>query len=344
MFLSQIKLHQFRSHNNFAVDFKPGVTVIIGNNGIGKTNLLEAIYVLMSGSSFRDADNQLTEHNQSTWHIKGTIDDTNREVRYVAGKKTTIIDDKVYSRLPRARQLPVVLFEPDDLMLVHAQPGVRRDFIDSFLVNISTQYADSKKRYDRALKQRNKLLKQVELEVDTIFVWDLLLAREGSYIRAQRERLLDQYNQKLSKIYSTIAGEKSEIKVEYKSSLDYKNYEQNLISELKHRLERDSILGFTSVGVHRDDIRFVLNGQNMDLTASRGEIRSLLLSLKRFEVDTKENIFETTPLILLDDVSSELDQSRQKQLLDIFKTHQVIITATDIVDSLKSQVSLIRMK
>lgn len=113
------------------------------------------------------------------------------------------------------------------------------------------------------------------------------------------------------------------------SSLGVDNYEQNLINELKSRLERDSLLGFTSVGIHRDDIGFKLNDKDMTLTASRGEIRSLLLSLKRFESETKLNLFEYPPLILLDDVFSELDETRQKQLLGIFGESQVIVTTTD---------------
>lgn len=343
MFLSQISLYQFRSHHQFKTEFRPGVSIIVGQNGIGKTNLLEAIYVLFEGSSFRDGDSQLIEHGCDDWHIKAVIDGLNREVKYNSGKKTTSVDDKVYSRLPKSKHLPVVLFEPDHLMLIHAQPGARREFVDSFLANISVQFSDSKKRYERALRQRNKLLKAPQLETDTIFVWDLLLAREGAYIRSQRQRLVDQYSQKLSDIYSQIAGAQSTIKIEYKSSLPRDHYEQTLISELKHRLERDNILGFTSVGVHRDDVRFWLDDQDMALNASRGEIRSLILSLKRFEADIKHNIFETAPLILLDDVASELDPSRQQQLLGMFDNHQVIITATDVPKRMREVASLIRM-
>lgn len=329
MYLSQIKLHRFRSHSQAEFKFEPGVTIIAGANGIGKTNLLEAIYVLFGSGSFRDKDSQLSQYGHDNWRIKALVDEVNREVVYQAGKKSTVVDDKVYSRLPKDKLLPVVLFEPDHLMLIHAQPGMRRDFVDNFLASISPQFADSKKRYERALRQRNRLLKQSRVETDTVFVWDLLLAREGSYIRSQRQRLVDQYNQKLSSIYSQIAGVDSSIEINYLSSLGVDNYEQNLINELKSRLERDSLLGFTSVGIHRDDIGFKLNDKDMTLTASRGEIRSLLLSLKRFESETKLNLFEYPPLILLDDVFSELDETRQKQLLGIFGESQVIVTTTD---------------
>jgi len=329
MKIAKLQLKQFRSYESKSVSFDDNVTLIVGKNGAGKTNILEAIHILLSGSSFRDSDSEVMRRGGDWWQIKGVIDGVDREVRYESAKKSTTIDDKTYQRLSDTHKIPLVLFEPDDLLLIHAQPGARRAYIDKFLSHLSHDFTQSKKRYDRALRQRNTLLKQPTIDSDTVFVWDMMLAREGAYIRAQREVLLAQYNEALSEDYEHIASKKTTIVVEYKSTIHASNYEQALLSELESRLERDRYLGFTSVGPHRDDVIFMMNDTRMDTNASRGEIRSLLLALKQFESDVIERTIGSPPIVLLDDVFSELDSERQATLLSLFVSNQVIITTTE---------------
>ncbi|MEO5690994.1 MAG: DNA replication and repair protein RecF [Candidatus Saccharimonadales bacterium] len=333
MSISTIRLQQFRNYQDRTFEFSPGVTVITGNNGIGKTNILEALYIASLGKSFRDPDDLLTMHDQSWWRIEAHVDDTVRDVRYKDASKTITINDKSYKRLSPQVALPVVLFEPDHLMLVHGSPSMRRSYIDKQLAQYTPGYLTILRRYERVVAQRNKLLKHPHVDSDQLFVWDVSLAELATKIIIKRSELVYEWNDSLSGLYTAISDKVDTIRVDYSTSPD--NYSQRLLETLRRNLDRDRMIGTTSAGPHRDDMVFYLNDMNMEHNASRGEIRTLVLALKYHNAQQLETLYNTPPLLLLDDVFSELDETRQQKLLASYTRNQIVITTTHITEQLR---------
>ena len=332
MHLSSIHLRQYRSYDDVVFDFPADTTMIVGKNGTGKTNLLEAIYVLLTGRSFRDSDYDLTQHEKSWWTITGIVDGVEREIRYQDDRKQYRIGDTWYKRIPQSFALPVVLFEPDHLALIHGSPKKRRDYIDNLITQLSPQFRSVITRYDRILSQRNRLLKNKTIE-DQLFIWDMQLAAAASSVVSERRKIINIWNKNLSHEYTTIADKKNDISVVYYSSIDQDNYQQDIIKKLHQSRERDRLLGITSVGVHRDDYEFFINNHSFITTASRGEVRSLVLGLKNIEMADKAHYFRQSPILLLDDVLSEIDDMRRDNIIQTNPTIQTIITTTHNIDS-----------
>lgn len=333
MHLSSIHLRQYRSYDDVVFDFPADTTMIVGKNGTGKTNLLEAIYVLLTGRSFRDSDYDLTQHEKSWWTITGIVDGVEREIRYQDDRKQYRIGDTWYKRIPQSFALPVVLFEPDHLALIHGSPKKRRDYIDNLITQLSPQFRSVITRYDRILSQRNRLLKNKTIDEDELFIWDMQLATSANTIMVERQKIIALWNDKLSQEYSAIATTKSIIHTIYHSSVDQNNYHQDIIKRLHHSRDRDRLLGITSVGVHRDDYEFFINNHSFITTASRGEVRSLVLGLKNIEMADKAHYFRQSPILLLDDVLSEIDDMRRDNIIQTNPTIQTIITTTHNIDS-----------
>lgn len=330
MTLSRLELHQFRSHHDNSFSFSPGVNSITGKNASGKTNILEAIYVLATGKSFRDSDSDLTEYDCNWWKIIGTFGGVKREARYYNGVKTFIIDGNEYKRLPVKKYIPTVLFEPDDLFLVHGQPAKRRAYIDMTVGIVTPGYKTVLKRFERALAQRNRLLKSnTAVDHDMLFVWDMMLAEQAAIIVDHRRKIVDVWNKRLGYLYQNIVPGETTITVEYKSNLPTTTYKQSLLHALKSSVDHDTITGSTRYGPHRDDIVFYRDGKDCVTSASRGEVRSLLLALKKNEAELLEMFHQTAPLLLWDDVLSELDISRHSALINSHMGSQLIITSTD---------------
>lgn len=328
--ITHVRVQSIRTHSDYSLDVSPGTTLITGANGSGKTSLIEAVYVALQGSSFKGGDTEVLKKDAPWYRIDVTFDDSSiRTVKYdpsrTSGKKQFIIDEKTYYRLPQQHKYPVVLFEPEDLRLLNGSPVRRRQFIDHFISQLDPQYATSLRRYERALKQRNSLLKQ-QLTNDNLFVWNVALSEYGAYIINQRVRFCDELNGELNTAYKTIAHTDDIVTVRYSQTYQ-ENIAQKLLSELHQRTERDMILGFTSVGPHRHDILFDFNNSPALTVASRGEVRTIVLALKFLEVNIIEKITHKKPVVLLDDLFSELDETRQQYLVDSTKRGQMIITS-----------------
>jgi DNA replication and repair protein RecF len=336
MVLQRLSLYNFRSYDERQFELSPQTTMIVGKNGAGKTNILEAIYTLLQGKSFRDTDEELLQYDQEWWKITGSFDQGERELRYQLGKpspKQLVIDGVVKGRFTYKQQLPVVLFEPDDLFMLHASPGVRRLYIDTLLLKLVPSYRTTLARYERSLLQRNNLLKKdisFSSLRDAVFVWDIALSENGSEIIRQRQHLISQLNEQLSQNYSHIAGTPHTVTVEYLSS--NQPDAQTLVGGLTESLERDKQRGFTSIGPHRDDIAFFINGKPAKSTASRGEVRTLLLALKQVEVALVKVITGRMAVYLMDDVFSELDEERQVQMLHSAVGVQTVITSATFIE------------
>lgn len=325
MVIRRVKLQNFRSHESFVLDCSQNVTQIIGENGCGKTSILEAIYEAMQGKSFRAVDREIIRRTTEFYRVELEYLDGRRVVTlYDGNKKEFLVEDKRTRRLPKKARYPIVLFEPDDLNLVGASPSSHRNYFDRVFSQLSEQYALALARYNKALKQRNELLKQEIVENGDLFSWDILLTKYGAELAEERRQFTELINQQLTETYRSIAKNQDEVQLRYLSEVDD---ESTFLAHLEHEFARDRVLGYTSFGVHHDNYEFIFNQSPADGSASRGEVRSSVLALKFIEADLIVQRLHQTPVVLLDDVFSELDTTRQKCLVKNFQKNQVILTS-----------------
>lgn len=336
--ITSIKLKNFRSHQDFTFHCKKPTTLIIGDNGSGKTSILEAIYLSLRGKSFKATDPEILRHDADFYRIELDFTDTTKTiVRYNSDHKEFDIAGKKTRRLPRKYQYPVILFEPDDLHLVNSSPSRRRDYFDRLLSQMDENYAAALRKYNRAIKQRNDLLKNHLATPDNIFSWDIILARYGTEISKKRHQAIAKINQDLTRIYREIAKNQDTTHITYTGT---KNDENTYLRTLVSSLAKDTTLGHTTFGTHRDDFEFHFNTTPASGSASRGEIRSIILALKFIEAAIIHDAVGKNPLVLLDDTFSELDETRQTHLINNFKNHQIIITSTTTPKNLPIDIEL----
>lgn len=332
MVVDNIRLQNFRSHKDKNIELDRNVTIITGLNGSGKTTILEAIYYLLQGKSFKGSDQDILNLDESWWKISALLEGNEKSVSFDQSKlqkkkQYTENSQNSYRMNPKSKY-PVVLFEPEDLRLLNGSPSRRRKFLDSFIGQLDINYAMSLRKYERALKQRNALLKKKNVTNDDLFVWNIALSEHGSYIIKQRVGFIEQINKDLIDVYQRIAGTKDNISAHYSHTF-IEHTKQKLYSELEKSFEKDRILGVTTAGPHRHDVLFKFNNTPALSLASRGEIRTIILALKFLEINIIKTLTSRDPVVLLDDVFSELDEKRQKTLSAITKDHQMIITSVD---------------
>lgn len=332
MIIKSLSVENVRTHKAFRHELSPNVTLVTGQNGSGKTTLLEAIMIALRGKSFKGTDKELLRQGGEWWRIDIELDEQTRIVKFnpvtPAKRKQFVVDDKITARLPAAAAYPTVLFEPDDLRLLNGSPSRRRQFIDRFAGQLNPGYSRILHRYERALLQRNKLLKTGSAP-NSLFAWNVSLSEYGAQIIDARVRLVEQLNLGLQETYDTIAQSKDIVAIHYSHTL-IDNTQQKLLRELEQQYERDRILGSTSVGPHRHDVLVDFNGSPAASVASRGEVRTVVLALKFLEVDIVQQLVGQPPIVLLDDVFSELDEARQTHLATKFKNHQIIMTSASV--------------
>ena len=337
--VSRVAVQNVLSHELYEVDLVPGVTVITGPNGSGKTTLLESIYIALQGTSFKGSDSDILRTGGPWWKIDLLLDGQDRRtVKFdpskVSSRKQFVVDGKTTARLAPKNKYPVVLFEPEDLRLLNGSPARRRQFIDRFISQLNPLYGQSLRKYERALRQRNNLLKRFNTSPDELFAWDITLAEHGAYLIEQRIAFIEKINSQLNTAYHDIAETSDEIAVHYSHTF-VGDIKQKILAELHMHVDRDKMLGNTSVGPHRHDVLFALNNSPALTNASRGEVRTIVLALKFLEVDIIEQLTGLKPLILLDDVFSELDLARQKALSDKTREHQIVMTSTHVLSDSK---------
>lgn len=342
--ISSIRLQNFRSYGDASFEFEDGVNIVVGPNASGKTNLLEAVLVLCQGNSFRARDPELIRFDKPWARLDGQFGKHNRILKIISTDdtvekmlqgsalqhKTFELDDKLYKRLSLERTEPVVLFEPNHLQLIVRGPEKRRLYFDDMLERALAGYKALSAKYRRTLAQRNALLKIGPTKAkQQLFAWDVRLAELAAQIVEARLQLLADINKSISKTYGAIAGRKSLVELVYDSDIRSDNYSSRLLSKLEKAVDKDFARGFTGHGPHREDIVIRLDKQPAAATASRGEMRSLLLALKIFELTLVEKAREQKPIFLLDDVFSELDTKRRRYLVEHLKGYQTILTTTD---------------
>lgn len=332
--IHSIRLQQYRSYSDDSFEFDKGVNIIVGPNASGKTNLLEAIMVSCVGSSYRVADTELLQHDTEWARLDMQVDGTARTVKVEQKNnrtlKTFMIEGSVKKRLLPQMQVPYVLFEPNDLQLLHGSPERRRDYIDGILEHTVPGFRTRRRDYRRALSQRNALLKSGRATKDSLFVWNIRLSDLGGYIAEKRQKLVDAISEDTQGVYRVIAEDSIAVELLYESTVSGKHeYGSQMLKLLEERLQKDIERGFTSVGPHRDDMRVLLHGHEAKEVASRGETRTLVLALKVLEMKLLEQAHGQKPLLLLDDVFSELDGARRRHLTNYLQQYQAFITTTD---------------
>jgi len=332
--IDSLRLQNFRSYADASFEFEPGVNIVVGPNASGKTNLLEAVLALARGSSFRARDAELVRFGKPWARLDGYFGKQARSLKLqISGDKTDksfLLDDKPLRRLSLERTVPVVLFEPNHLQMITRGPEQRREFIDDLLERSQPGYKSLSAGYRRALAQRNALLKYHPGQAaKQLFAWDVRLSELGGKVAAARQELIDDINKGISRTYNRIARRRQRVRLSYDSHFPADSYASKMLAKLGASARQDMERGFTAHGPHREDTSFYLDDKLVGVAASRGEIRSLLLALKIYELTLIGKARGTQPIFLLDDVFSELDGRRRHALIDHLKNHQTIITTTD---------------
>lgn len=341
MAITRITLNNFRSYTDQSFSFDPGVTLIIGPNGSGKTNILEALYVMATTKSFRAKDEALIQQGSDLLSVQASSPES--EYRFAYQQKPTITKKVTHGGVKKSLRshigtVPVVLFEPGDLQLLAGPPSARRSYIDTILCQTDPEYLQALNEYKRALKQRNALLRNHDyISADVLFAWNVQLTGPAIIIRTKRQEFITYLQTKLPSLYEAIAGKSHELTISYQPSPDnvFAN-EAELLAELEQNTQKDSMAGFTTIGPHRDDLIVMFDGHYIDARASRGEHRSVVLALKLAELEYQNEFARSRPLFMLDDVFSELDTHRRGFLLDAIGDYQTIVTTTE-ADTVKDK-------
>ena len=329
MIIKNISLTNFRNHDHYNLDCEPTTNLILGENGCGKTSVLEAIYILTQGKSFRATDPDIIKKGTDFYRIEITYDNqTKITATFNQEKKSFIIKDQKTTRLPKKNKYPIVLFLPSDLNLISGSPSRRRDYFDRFFSILNEEYNTALNKYEKALAQRNKLLKEDSLKPDSLFPWNIILVKNGLTIKKLRHQYIIEINKLLTSTYHSIANNNDQILLDYITDINNSN-ENYYLKLLEDNYQKDRFVGHTSVGIQKDNFDFIFNSSLADSSASRGETRSIILALKFIEANIINQTLHVKPIILLDDVFSELDNKRRSCLIDNFKDHQVIITSVE---------------
>ncbi|MCL2371255.1 DNA replication and repair protein RecF [Candidatus Saccharibacteria bacterium] len=336
--VSSVRLKDFRSHSDFTLDLADDVTLIVGKNGTGKTSILEAIYLLCVGTSFKSTDRDMIKEGRE--ELVAELKKTDGVIRRAVVKdkeKQFKVGEEKSKRLPAKHRYPVVLFEPDDLNLIHRSPSSRRDYFDRFFAGLDPNFARATGRYKKALQQRNRLLRSGFATRENLYAWDTILASYGAEILTKRAFGASSINQRLEAVYNTISDIPASIQLKYAGRVIEA---QEYLSVLEANFTKDVAVGVTTFGPHRDDFVYLFNNKPADGTASRGENRTIIISQKFIEAEEQNDSQNLSPIILLDDVFSELDAKRQTALMSNFAGHQIIITSVAAPPRLKPLVDL----
>lgn len=346
MYVESIKLINFRNYINLDIKLNKNLNIFLGPNAQGKTNLLESIYISSTGKSYRtNRDRELININKNAAYIGLCVvkDEFIKyiEIKFEKDKNKRIRVNKIETdKLSELiGQINVVIFSPEDLSLVKGGPSERRNFLDNELSHIRPRYKFNLNQYNKILFQRNNLLKKARYNsscLKTIDIWDRQLVSIGVSLIKDRMEFIEKLSKISTDIHKKLTESDESLTVKYLSSFDI-DCEEETISDifqknLKESLNKDIEKGSTSFGPHKDDIDLFINNMSCRIYGSQGQQRTTALSLKLAEVDLIKDEIGEYPILLLDDVLSELDIDRRKSLIKTFKDVQTIITTTDDID------------
>ena len=337
MYIKEIELKNFRNYEKIRVEFNKNVNIFLGNNAQGKTNLLESIYLNVMARSFkRVKDKDLIRFGEEACIIKTkSVIDKIEQVTEIAinkeGNKKIKIDGAIANKASELLdRIYIIIFSPEDLKIVKDEPEKRRRFIDSELCQIKPGYYNDLGNYKKVLKQRNFYLKEKFPDDNILDIWDFELAKYGSKIINKRKEFIKKIDKISREIYNGISGGKENINLTYEQNLKIEN-EDEFYDALKKAREDDKRNGNTSRGPHKDDLKITTNSIDIRKFGSQGQQRTAALSLKLSEIRIIEEETGVKPILLLDDVLSELDDERQSFLINELGENQLFITTTDLI-------------
>ncbi len=336
MIVKSLELKDYRNYGQLNLQFHSGTNILYGENAQGKTNILEAVYLGGTTKSHRGSkDRELIMFAREEAHVRIMIEKNQTTHRIDLHLKKNKAKGVAIDGIPIKRQgelfgmLNLVFFSPEDLYIIKDGPGERRRFLDLELCQLDKVYLYHLANYNKALAQRNNLLKQIGFNrnlLDTLYLWDSKLAEHGSYIIQARQKFILELNELTMPIHKRLTGEREELLLKYEPNVRADELE----GKLKKTAEKDLALKMTNTGPHRDDMSFIVNDIDIRRFGSQGQQRTAALSCKLAEIQLVKTIIKENPVLLLDDVLSELDRSRQNHLLNSIGDIQTIITCTGL--------------
>ena len=343
MIIKSIELSNFRNYENLHINFDHGTNILYGDNAQGKTNILEAAYLSGTTKSHKGSkDKEMIRFEGDESHIRTIVSKNNKDyqidmhLRKVGSKGVAINKIPIKRASELFGILNIVFFSPEDLNIIKNGPAERRRFIDTELCQLDKLYLSDLSKYNKTLIQRNKLLKDINYKPElreTLPIWDMQLIEYGRNIIKKRKEFIEELNNIIGEIHHKISGGKEQLILKYEPSIDDIFFEDEI---LKVR-QKDLKLCQTTVGPHRDDMLFSVNGIDIRKYGSQGQQRTSALSLKLSEIDLVRKSINNTPVLLLDDVLSELDSNRQNYLLNSISDIQTIITCTGLEEFVKNR-------
>lgn len=344
MIIKSLELSNFRNYEHLNIQLSPNVTIFYGNNAQGKTNILEALYVACTTKSQKGSrDRELIRFNESEAHIRLMVDDDSISRRIDMhlkdkGQKGVAIDGIPIKKAAELYGLMnIISFSQDDLGIIKEGPSERRRFCDMELCQLDKLYMHNLAGYEKALEQRNNLLKQLSFNPelkDTLDIWDDQLVSYGKYIIEKRNLFIEDINKIAFKIHKTLTSGNEELKIGYLPNVSVEEFKDVLLSNR----DKDILLKTTSIGPHRDDMVFMLNENDAKKFGSQGQQRTSALTLKLSELELVKQNKKKNPVLLLDDVLSELDRNRQTKLLENISGVQTVITCTGLDEFVKNRI------
>lgn len=338
MRIKSLKLKNFRNYDLLSLEFDHATNIFYGDNAQGKTNILEAIYLSGTTKSHRGTkDRDMIQFGHDESHIETVIEKNNVEFKIDMHLKKNSPKGIAINKMPirKASELfgviHLVFFSPEDLNIIKNGPAERRRFVDLELAQLDKLYLSDLANYNRIINQRNRLLKDIynrEDLISTLEIWDMQLAHYGKKVIERREKFIGEINEIIENVHGKLTDGKEHLSLSYEKS----NGEIELMDAILKNRERDIRMKSTSVGPHRDDICFRVGDLDIRKFGSQGQQRTAALSLKLSEIELVKMLIKDTPVLLLDDVLSELDKNRQHSLLDTIENIQTIITCTGVDD------------
>ncbi len=344
MYIESIELSNYRNYSDVKVEFGKNTNILYGDNAQGKTNILESIYMAATTKSHRGSkDRDIIRIGEDESHIRLLVnkkDISHRvDMHLRKNKNKGVAIDGIPIR--RATELygllNVIFFSPEDLSIIKNGPAERRRFMDLELCQISRLYYQNLSSYNKILNQRNNLLKQIYYNkslMDTLDIWNMQLVDSGVRIIKERRNFIEMMNELIGDIHSRLTSGREKLEIVYECNVDEENFDK----VLQEKTETDLRYSSTQSGPHRDDISFLINGIDARKYGSQGQQRTVALSLKMAEIKLVKKIINDNPILLLDDVMSELDTSRRDALIEEIKDIQTIITCTGYDDFIKEQI------
>lgn len=346
MYIKSLELKNYRNYESLCINISPGTNILYGDNAQGKTNILEALYLAGTTKSHRGSkDREIIQFDREEAHIRMMVErngSTHKiDMHLKKNKSKGIAIDGVPIR--KASELfgivNIVFFSPEDLNIIKDGPAERRRFMDMELSQLDKVYVFNLMQYNKVLMQRNKLLKDIAFRpdsMDTLDVWDMQLVRYGEEVIKGRTEFVIKLNDIVSRIHSKLSGGREELKIEYLPSAD----SGELGSCTASSRDKDIRFGATAYGPHKDDIIFYINGNDVRKYGSQGQQRTAALSLKLAEIELVRQTINDTPILLLDDVLSELDENRQNFLMESMGDIQTVVTCTGLEEFINNRINL----